>query len=79
MSRAGRSAPDAGQAEEAKVFACPLCGMRFTHGGHGCSACPLNFGCEIVCCPHCGYQFPRASTLVDWARRWLHPARGEKP
>lgn len=69
-------APD--EPGNASVFGCPLCGMRFAHGGLACSACPLNLGCEIVHCPNCGFQFPRSSRLVDWARRWLRRARGDR-
>jgi len=53
----------------ATVFACPLCGGKFTHGGLVCGSCPLNAGCDIVKCPHCGYQYPRSSRIVDWLRR----------
>ena len=48
---------------------CALCGGRFDHGGVVCGGCPLASGCDIVKCPHCGYQFPRASRLVEWWRR----------
>ena len=59
-----------GEAEgSATEFTCPLCGARFTHGMLVCGTCPLNAGCEIVKCPSCGYQFPRRSRLVDWAKR----------
>ena len=54
---------------DATAFACPLCGSRFRHGTLVCGSCPLNAGCEIVKCPSCGYQFPRRSRIVDFARR----------
>lgn len=50
----------------ATQFDCGLCGARFTHEGRDCSACPLSMGCEVVCCPSCGYTFPRGSHVVDW-------------
>jgi len=50
---------------EATLFSCPLCGGRFSHGERVCSACPFKPGCEIVGCPHCGYQFPRTSVIVE--------------
>lgn len=60
----------------ATSFTCPLCGSRFTHGTLVCVSCPLNAGCDIVKCPDCGYQFPRTSKLVEWARRLARRARG---
>lgn len=54
---------------DATAFACSLCGARFTHGTLVCRSCPLNAGCEVVKCPSCGYQFPRRSRIVDFARR----------
>jgi hypothetical protein len=64
---------------EATVLSCPLCGGRFTHGNLVCATCPMNLGCEIVRCPSCGYQFPRSSRIVDWARRLLFRVRRETP
>jgi hypothetical protein len=54
---------------EATVFACGLCGCRFAHGVRACGACPMSTGCELVKCPNCGFQFPRSSRVVAWARR----------
>ncbi len=65
-----RAVPAAAPAE-GTVFACTLCGARFTHAEKACSACPLNHGCEVVRCPNCGFQFPRESQLVRLARRLL--------
>jgi hypothetical protein len=55
-------------------FACPLCGGRFSHGEQVCGTCPLRPGCDVVGCPHCGYQFPRTSRIVEMVgrlARWL--------
>ncbi len=71
--------PVEGSGGDATVFSCPLCGNRFSHGGLVCASCPLNLGCEIVRCPHCGYQFPRSSRIVDWARRLVRRPRGGSP
>lgn len=60
--------PLAGSARGATVFRCALCGARFTHGTMTCASCPLHAGCDVVKCPECGYQFPRSSRLVEWAR-----------
>lgn len=36
---------------------CPLCGHFFDAGEHpACQACPLHQGCNLICCPACGYQ-----------------------
>jgi hypothetical protein len=51
------------------VFTCPLCGGRFTHAERTCSSCPMSAGCDVVACPHCGYQFPRTSFLVEAVRK----------
>ncbi len=53
------------------TFVCPLCGSRFTPGERACSACPLAGGCDIVCCPHCGYTFPGSSRIATWIGRLL--------
>jgi hypothetical protein len=50
---------------------CPLCGTEFDETDHDClAACPIASvqGCNLVCCPHCGYQ------MVDENRSAL--ARG---
>jgi uncharacterized Zn-finger protein len=62
-------------AGDATAFACPLCGARFTHGVLVCQSCPMNAGCEIVKCPSCGYQFPRRSKVLDWAKKLLSSGR----
>ncbi len=51
------------------AFACPLCGCRFEHGERVCGSCPMSTGCDLVKCPHCGFQFPRSSRVVEWFRR----------
>lgn len=36
---------------------CALCGYEFDSTALAChSSCPLSAGCNIVCCPNCGYQ-----------------------
>ena len=62
---------------EATAFGCPLCGGRFTHGEKVCGTCPMAAGCDLVRCPHCGYQFPRSSLLVRWALRLFRGRREE--
>jgi hypothetical protein len=52
---------------------CPLCGFRFDETNLSCQAgCPLAAvqGCNLVCCPNCGYQMvdERKSGLVRLLR-----------
>ena len=61
---------------ESTVFDCPLCGASFSHGALVCASCPLHMGCDVVKCPNCGYQFPRTSRIVTWARRLARRAAG---
>ena len=61
--------PIGASTEDATPFDCPLCGARFSHGTLVCGSCPLNAGCEIVKCPSCGYQFPRRSRVVEFAKK----------
>ncbi len=36
---------------------CAMCGQRFNPKEHSaCEACPLQSGCQLVCCPACGYE-----------------------
>ena len=65
-----RFEPAAG-GESGTVFACSLCGLRFTHGGKVCTSCALGGGCDLVKCPRCGFQFPRESRILALVRRLL--------
>jgi len=48
---------------------CPVCGGVLREHVSGCSTCPMNGGCEMVCCENCGYETvaPR-SVLVDFVK-----------
>lgn len=36
---------------------CALCGYQFDTAALACyGKCPLAAGCNVVCCPNCGYQ-----------------------
>jgi hypothetical protein len=59
----------------ANVFACGLCGNRFTHGGLVCGSCPMQTGCELVRCPNCGFQFPRTSRIAAFFVRLFRRSR----
>ncbi|HZD56773.1 MAG TPA: hypothetical protein VE136_08630 [Anaerolineales bacterium] len=53
---------------------CPLCGTQFDPLEHAaCQTCPLQPGCQLVCCPVCGYQTVdvEKSTLARLAGRVL--------
>lgn len=59
---------------------CPLCGHRFeAAGAAGCEACPLSPGCQITCCPACGYSWvePEQTVIGRWMSGWL--ARRRQP
>jgi len=56
------------------LITCSMCGYRFDPQAHlACQSCPVNQGCQVVCCPSCGYQWvdPESSAIVRFARRWL--------
>ncbi len=55
-------------------IACPVCGCHYDPAERGaCGACPLNPGCQMVCCPNCGHTTidPSQSRLVQLATKWL--------
>jgi len=54
-----------------QTMQCSMCGQRFDPDRHlACQSCPMHSGCDLVCCPDCGYQTvdPRRSHLVRLAR-----------
>jgi hypothetical protein len=49
---------------------CPVCGGPLTDTVSGCNRCPMNGGCDMVCCENCGYEtVAPKSTLVDLFKR----------
>jgi hypothetical protein len=51
-------------------YRCPLCGRTFVGDQAGCSRfCPLSRGCNLICCPHCGYSFPKESRIYNFFKR----------
>lgn len=67
------------------LITCPMCGNRFDPSGHNaCPSCPLQKGCQLVCCPSCGYETvdPSQSSLARLALRLLgknnNPSREDK-
>jgi hypothetical protein len=45
---------------------CPVCGYRFDTDSAPklCSNCPMNSGCDKICCPNCHYSWPASSKIV---------------
>jgi hypothetical protein len=59
---------------------CTMCGYRFDPDAHAaCQACPLQRGCQLTCCPACGFEMvnPERSILARLAKRWLSPAKDD--
>lgn len=58
-----------------------MCGTTYDPSTHpGCAQCPVHRGCELTCCPACGYSTvdPSRSTLVGWVVSnwpWRHRGR----
>ena len=55
---------------------CSMCGQRFDPDRHiGCQSCPMHSGCNLVCCPACGYQTvdPGRSKLGRLVRSLVAP------
>jgi len=47
---------------------CAMCGHTFNPAQHrGCAACPLQSGCQLACCPNCGFEAvdPSQSVLAS--------------
>lgn len=51
---------------------CLLCGHVFDPVANGCRpSCPMARGCSVLCCPRCGYSFPKESGLAAVLRKVL--------
>jgi hypothetical protein len=64
------------------MLTCPLCGTQFDPNQHlSCQACPLQRGCQLSCCPNCGFEMVNVqkSVLARLATRWLKPAGEHSP
>ncbi len=51
--------------------ACPLCGAGIGGGAASCASCPIAWRCDLLRCPRCGYEFPRGSRILAWAKAVL--------
>jgi hypothetical protein len=59
-----------------ELITCSMCGHRFDPSTYtACHSCPLQSGCQLACCPVCGYEIvnPDRSVLARLAKRWLSP------
>jgi len=60
------------------MITCTMCGHRFDPAVHtACRSCPLQSGCQLACCPACGFEIvnPDRSRLARLAKRWLLPGK----
>ncbi|MEJ2708161.1 MAG: hypothetical protein P8074_11155 [Anaerolineales bacterium] len=58
------------QTEQVEMFTCTMCGYRFDPSQRtACSGCPVQRGCQLICCPSCGFETvdPSRSTLARLA------------
>ncbi len=61
---------------------CPVCGYEYDPSGrNACGSCPLNSGCQMVCCPHCGHTTidPSQSSLVRLVTKFLAAGKRVAP
>jgi hypothetical protein len=59
---------------ETAALTCSICGHVFDPTGQAaCSSCPLNRGCQMVCCPACGTTNidPAQSKLARWISKMM--------
>lgn len=57
-----------------RYLTCPMCGAKYDPTMYlACNTCPLKRGCELTCCPNCGYKtvYPGNSKLARLAERLL--------
>lgn len=48
---------------------CSLCGFEFEEERIACQGCILAKGCNMVCCPNCGYKIPLKSKIVKFLQK----------
>ena len=55
-------------------ISCSMCGHNYDPSAHlRCTECPIKKGCELSCCPNCGYETIdiEQSSLVRFISRLL--------
>lgn len=61
-----------GRSLKSEFIVCPLCGRQFDpKTNQACLKCPFKKGCQMVCCPNCGYQTVVEGKLGNAVKRWL--------
>jgi hypothetical protein len=55
---------------------CGFCGRTFAEddGQPTCASCPIKGGCQLVRCPHCGYENPLPPAWLTRVRSWFGTA-----
>ncbi len=48
---------------------CLLCGFEFSPKEAQCSGCAVSKGCNVICCPHCGYHMVGDSSVLTWMKK----------
>lgn len=72
----GNELNDSGEVE---LITCTMCGLRFDPTEQiACQGCPVQGGCQLICCPDCGFETvdPSRSRLARLAGFFL--SRGSK-
>jgi hypothetical protein len=59
---------------------CGFCGQTFAQdeGQPTCRSCPLKGACQMVRCPHCGYENPVTPPWVARVRAWFGSAAARR-
>jgi len=60
---------------------CTMCGHVFDPAEYtSCAGCPLQKGCQLVCCPVCGFEMvdPQQSVLARLVMNFLEHKRTQK-
>jgi hypothetical protein len=54
-------------------YTCGFCSRRFAQdeAQPTCVTCPLKGGCQLVRCPHCGYENPVEPPWLGRVRSWF--------
>jgi hypothetical protein len=56
---------------------CPVCSTVLHAQETSCGSCPMNSGCDMLCCDNCGYETvaPHSVTVDFFRRVWRLAAR----
>jgi hypothetical protein len=54
--------------KEQRMYTCPLCRKQFA--GADChTSCGVSFGCTMVRCPNCSYEFVEEGAIANLLRK----------